>query len=339
MGNNIKNADFDVTFLMPAFNVADFIEMSVESIRNQTLSSWNLIIVDDGSTDNTYSIARALSLEDDRISVFKMQKGSGSAYLPRKAAINAANTEFVAPLDADDYISPDYLEKLLGKQQLTGADIVYPTMYHARGNEVKLTTPTDTSLFQNARKGKDCVALTLDGWKINCNGGLIRRNLYLKVFPALEKFPVHTYSDEFLTRHLLLNTPLVAFSDAIYFYRVNEDSVTCKKTPKMFDYLKNNINLIDFALQNFGHDSEEYVLAQRQNFHGIFDTMRLLNQGGFDENAKKYAFSMMEKARAKADRSVIKNNVSKKYLALLDCGLPVARLMTRWADSLMRKRS
>lgn len=83
---------------MPAYNVEAFIGDAVESILRQTVTGWKLTIIDDGSTDNTSSIASHIASLDSRIRFLKMERPSGSAYQPRKFAITLANSDFVSPL-------------------------------------------------------------------------------------------------------------------------------------------------------------------------------------------------------------------------------------------------
>lgn len=327
----------DITFVMPAFNVERFIEKAVDSIKSQTIEDWRLIMVDDGSTDNTFKIASALSEKDPRITILKMDKPSGSAYQPRKKAILEAKTEWVAPLDADDWIAPDYLEKLIARQRETEADLIYPSMFTVKNGEPVLITPTDKYLLNRIYAGKDCVKFTLDGWRINCNGGLIRKDLYVKAFSENDSSLVYSCADELLTRQLLLITPSVAFSDAAYFYRTNEDSITRKQTLKLFDYLINNKELINFTADNYPSGSEEEKLARRQNFHGVFDALSLLNRYSFSKEDTKKVYSLIADSHKLDKIGIISPYVSKKLLAVGVLPLPIIRYLIGFRDKLGKK--
>lgn len=323
----------NVTFVMPAYNVEKFISIAIESIRNQSITDWRLIVCDDGSSDHTREIVEAFAADDSRIRLIMMPQNSGSAYQPRKAAIEAAETDYVAPLDADDWIEPDYLSKLLsemGEGEVDNVEAVYPTM--ADGTDSKILTPLDSSLLHRVFSGKDCVRFTLDGWRINCNGGIISKNLYLRTFNKYDSTVRYSCADELLTRQLLHEAKNVRFSDAEYFYRQNEESITRCPTYKLFEYLINNRTLTDFTLERYGRDSQEYILAQRQNFHGIFDGLRLLNRHSFSKKDKEYAMCELRKARSKIDRTMIKAHVSPRYRLLLMTGLKTARLILRFVS-------
>lgn len=323
-----------VTFVMPAFNADMFIGEAVRSIQNQTLPNWKLIIADDGSTDDTLAEALKLAQKDERIKVLKSGKGSGSAYQPRKKAIMEADTEWVTPLDADDLIAPDYLEKLLELQRQTNADIVYPTMYTLAEplNGSKIITPLDSAIINTSEEGKQCVRHTLDGWRINCNGGIIRKSLYVKTFGRFDSNVTYACADELLTRQLLLEAGSVAFSDTAYHYRENPESITRRKSGKLFEFLINTIALIPFIKKEYGVDSEEYVLAQRQNFHAYFDALRLFNRFTFTPSDAAYGRRLLSLSRDVMEGKVLKNNVSRRYMGLLKVGEKLARVALSIVD-------
>ena len=324
----------EVTFIMPAYNAAEYIGEAIASIRRQTAGCWKLIVVDDGSTDATRKIAQTIAEEDSRISVLAMDKGSGSAYQPRKKGILSADTDWVAPLDADDWIEPDYLEKLIKRQEATGADIVYPTMWRpAVGDaEESLLTPGDNSLAQCVMPGKDWVRYTLDGWRINCNGGLIRKSLYRKAFETFDSSVTYSCADELLGRQLLTITPRLAISDAKYFYRENAESITRKKSVKLFDFLTNTQKLIPFVKNIYGSDSEEYRLVHWQNFHDYFDALRLLNRYEFSAEDRQVAKNSISQTRRMAELTLLKEEMSPRYEALFRLPLGLALVALRIFD-------
>ena len=95
---------------MPAFDVGRYIGEAIESVLAQTRADWRLIVVDDGSTDDTVEIAR--SYEDPRITVIRQDNAGAAA--ARNRAVAESQSEFLSMLDADDAWRPDYLEKMLG---------------------------------------------------------------------------------------------------------------------------------------------------------------------------------------------------------------------------------
>lgn len=97
-----------VSVIMPSWNTERFIANSIQSVINQTYQSWELIIVDDCSTDDTDSVVAGFS--DERIKYLKNEKNCGAA-LTRNRALREAKGEWIAFLDSDDLWMPDKLEK------------------------------------------------------------------------------------------------------------------------------------------------------------------------------------------------------------------------------------
>lgn len=96
-----------VSIIMPSFNSENYIKESVMSIKNQIYSNWELIIIDDKSTDQTLDIIR--SIKDDRINVICLEKNSGAAHA-RNEGVKLAKGEYLAFLDSDDLWVKDKLK-------------------------------------------------------------------------------------------------------------------------------------------------------------------------------------------------------------------------------------
>lgn len=112
-----------VSIITPCYNVATFIQATIQSIQQQTLNDWELILVDDGSTDNTAEIIRSIASEDTRIKL--LQKSNGGTASARKLGLEHAQGEYIQFLDADDRIENTKLKRqttLMDSEQL---DITY----------------------------------------------------------------------------------------------------------------------------------------------------------------------------------------------------------------------
>lgn len=98
-----------VSIVMPSFNCEDTLGYSVNSVMAQTYSNWELIIVDDASTDKTYDVAREIATRDARISVLRLDVNKGPA-VARNCAIRISSGRYIAFLDSDDIWYPSKLE-------------------------------------------------------------------------------------------------------------------------------------------------------------------------------------------------------------------------------------
>ena len=98
-----------VSIIMPSYNTEKYISESITSVQKQTYADWELIIVDDCSTDNTDEVIKPF-LSDDRIKYIKNEKNSGAA-VSRNRALREAKGKWIAFLDSDDLWLPEKLEK------------------------------------------------------------------------------------------------------------------------------------------------------------------------------------------------------------------------------------
>lgn len=101
-----------VSVIMPAYNRADILPRTIKSVLNQTFNDFELIIIDDGSTDNTGDVVREIVKSDSRIK-YIYQANSGGAANPKNQAFRLSSGEFIAYLDHDDEWLPTKLEKQL----------------------------------------------------------------------------------------------------------------------------------------------------------------------------------------------------------------------------------
>jgi len=120
-----------VSIVMPAYNAVRYIQEAIDSVIDQTYTNWELIIIDDGSTDHTAQIIRSNCLLDSRIKILQQKNGKqGSA---RNKGIKYANGEYIAFLDADDLWLADKLRVQVDNIQQSVFDLIF----------------SDTFLFEN----------------------------------------------------------------------------------------------------------------------------------------------------------------------------------------------
>ena len=112
-----------VSIIMPSWNTGKFIAESIQCVVDQTYSNWELLIVDDCSTDNTDEVVKPF-LNDTRIKYFKNEKNSGAA-LTRNRAMREAQGEWIAFLDSDDLWTADKLEKQVAFMKENGYSLSY----------------------------------------------------------------------------------------------------------------------------------------------------------------------------------------------------------------------
>jgi len=109
-----------VSIVTPAYNCSEFIGNTIESVQNQTYTHWEMIVVDDCSSDETYKIIKRAAEADSRIKLIQNSKNEGPA-VSRNRAIKEAKGNYIAFLDGDDCWAPNKLETQLTFMQKNGA--------------------------------------------------------------------------------------------------------------------------------------------------------------------------------------------------------------------------
>lgn len=99
-----------VSIVVPAFNCSDYIGTTINSVINQSYANWEMIIIDDCSTDNTEELVNRYITNDARIKYFRLEKNSGAA-IARNKAVDISRGKYIAFLDSDDVWFPDKLTK------------------------------------------------------------------------------------------------------------------------------------------------------------------------------------------------------------------------------------
>ena len=146
-----------VSVIIPAYNVECFIEQCIDSILAQSFDDFELILVDDGSTDRSGVICDEYTNIDARVKVVHQP----NAGLPaaRKVGINIAQGDYVLFVDADDWVDPQHIESLVKKAEKDKADVVLcGFIYEYPRKQVRIANNPHSSL------GKDIVIECLNNY-------------------------------------------------------------------------------------------------------------------------------------------------------------------------------
>lgn len=113
-----------VSVIMPAYNAERYIAEAIQSVLSQSTPQWELLVVDDRSTDSTRKIIADFAGKDARIQLICNEENLGVART-RNRGISLSRGKYVALLDSDDYWKPQFLEKMIARAEESSADIVY----------------------------------------------------------------------------------------------------------------------------------------------------------------------------------------------------------------------
>lgn len=207
-----------VSIVMPAYNAEKYIENAVQSVLSQTVDSWELIIVDDCSTDSTAAIASKLASGDERIHLHRNFSNKGAAE-SRNAGLKLCTGKYVALLDSDDLWLPDKLERQIDRLEKSEADIVYCSYaiidQSGKPEYKDFIVPEDVD-FQSA----------LIKSVMSCSTTVFTREIAQNY-----SFPLKYYHEDLAMWLKLLKDgkKAVGISDVLASYRVRDDSRASNK--------------------------------------------------------------------------------------------------------------
>ena len=260
-------ADMLVSVIIPLYNAEKYIGECLDSLLNQTFQNFEVIVVDDCSTDDSVKIVKEYALKfNGRLTLTKLEENSGGCALPRNKGLIFSRGEYIQFLDADDTLTPTALEELYTLAKDFNADVVYCENYymskgagedfkanvHLADSRIQRPPFVDTPTFEtddlsqrvrNILGGRFWVAAWLK---------LVRRSLMLEheiFFPHIcpSEDDIWTYGLIFYAKRFL------RVPNVVYIRRMSETSITgVKRTPQQtIEFWLNPILLGLKALDKF----------------------------------------------------------------------------------------
>lgn len=253
------------------YNVQEFIAESMQSILNQTFQDFEVICIDDGSTDNTVSILREFASKDNRINIIAKNLNQGLA-VARNESLDLAVGTYVTFLDGDDIYDTTLFEKAIALAEKESSDMViwdYITFYENHQINKLKAEPSD-----------------LIGFNVNDKVALLKRPSFtwVKILRTEKAKQLQIHFPEGLTRqdipvHWHLVTKLDKISilpERLAYYRQQPNATTAKKDKKLF-----HLAFVMDIVQKYLKDNQLYdlyrntFLDQQINFlAGMYDNIK-----------------------------------------------------------------
>lgn len=257
-----------VSVIIPIYNVEAYLKRSLGSVVNQTLKDIEIICVVDGNKDKCKEISQSYAQQDKRFKlIFDINKGLGGA---RNAGVEAACGEYLAFIDSDDYIDPNYLEELYKAAKENNADIACASIIRKREHAQKWRVHyLNQTVIESTQKKADVCDISIMNYVWN---KIYRRESFLKSGIVFEEN--FSYEDVVFTIRILKALgKLVTVPNVNYYYWANKTS-SVKRVPgkkQQEDYYKANINMIKFADENGIKISEKvrHIVKKRYYFFNV----------------------------------------------------------------------
>lgn len=299
-----------VSAIIPVYNVERYVGRCIESICNQTYRNLEIILVDDGSKDKSGRICDEYAKLDSRITVFHQSNSGLSA--ARNRGLDAANGEYIAFVDSDDFVSHSYIEVLLAMAEQTSSDIAQIAV-EAFFEQDEFTGDSGrcdiSAIHPVLLSGRDmCRAMFDNTYE---GSGVAPMKIYkAHIFKDL-RFPVgKLHEDDFLVYKLLWRARQVAVADTqLYFYLRRPDSIMHRKySIKRLDGLEARKEQYHF-FASVG-DQELCEKAKASYIRNTIDQIRLLKASDIENKTE------IVKRIRKAAIPVMKDCVQGKYITL-----------------------
>lgn len=286
MEKNIKGQEALVSVIIPVYNVEKYLELCLRSVINQTYSNLEILLIDDGSTDNSGKLCDSLKELDKRISVYHKENGGLSD--ARNYGMERATGDFYAFIDSDDVLHKDFFNILLRVQKQKNADIVSTDMaFFYDHNELEYLYKLNVDYTFNIYNGNNILKeyYRPSNGKRNIYHGLCMKIYKKELFDDLKFVKGRLHEDLFITYKLLEKSETFVYIDAPYYF-----------------YYQNNGNSIskNYGVKNF---CDEYDACMEMV--GYFD-------GNDNIREELYRFiiinllDIVEKIQGNSDKSEVK---------------------------------
>lgn len=229
-----------VSLIIPVYKMEHYISYTLDSILNQTFSNFEVIVVDDGSPDDSGNIADEYSKKDNRIKVIHQKnKGAGPA---RNKGIDLAKGEYLMFPDADDILEPTMIERMIRGLEDKNVDVIMCStsdmIQKSNGEIEKINYPRNEIYLTNKEELRDkYIDLYIDSLSHGTNTKMYKSSIvdtYNIRFPDLRRSQDIIFNNRYFDKA----ASFLLISDVLYNYRVSEHNVFVSKLPNnIFDII------------------------------------------------------------------------------------------------------
>ena len=248
-----------ISVIVPVYNAEEYIEKCVSSIMNQTYKNLEIILINDGSTDNSGKMCDRYVKKDKRVVV--LHKDNGGISSVRNTGIELATGDYIAFVDADDWISEDAFEYLIKNAKKYKADITCCRSYHVVKERKIFISDEKTYFFDKNEAITNLVSNEIIG-------NTVWRKLFKKKLFKGITFPINrTYEDIHVTHKLILKAnKITVLPDAKYFFRRHNKSIT--KSPKT---IRKSSDIVYANIVRYNDLSKQYPQLKELMMKNIID--------------------------------------------------------------------
>ena len=255
-----------ITVIVPVYNVENYLNKCLDSLINQTYKNLEIIVINDGSTDNSGKICQEYAQKDNRIIYIEKENGGQSE--ARNMGLDRMTGSYVTFVDSDDWVEPDYVEVLYNKLIEYQADIAVGNYYsyneqegifyfHIFGSSYYEKVYDNVSIFENFYESEH-----MKNFALLCVGGkLYKADLFRELRFEVGKLGEDGYLNQ---KIYLLAEKTIYLNAGLYAYRQREGSSSRSWTEKWMHALVDAMSERITLLANMGYPLEKHLAVYRQ---------------------------------------------------------------------------
>ncbi len=255
-----------VSIIVPVYNSEKWIERCVNSVLAQTYKDWQLILIDDGSEDNTPGILDDYKEKDHRIIVFHIKNGGVAN--ARNVGLSATTGEYITFCDSDDYYEPDYLETLINLYKESGAGLCVASYFIDKGRSVKTYKPTVVGFFKEEELSNMVQSFHSVYWK-----GLWNKLFLARIIKDNRiEFPAFSIYEDccFILDYISKIDSVCCIDKPIYHYvQINTNSLSKKYNKEALKFQKVFTEKISFLADKYSCNDEEFKNKWKMFYYEI----------------------------------------------------------------------
>lgn len=249
-----------VSIIVPIYNVDKYLEECIESLKNQTYKNLEIILINDGSTDNSEQICRKEEKQDNRI-VF-INKNNGGSASAKNVGLKIAKGDYITFIDSDDFIEPDMIEYMVNTIKKYNSDIIQCSFTNLYKNTEKFK---QDKIIEQKIGSKDFFKLFLIKWDSSLFWNkLFKREVIENIFFKEGR----CIDDEFFTYKCVINSKSIVTSNKIvYNYRMRKSGVMKSESSQKqilkdrIDYLYERYELVRKKYKDLDKNFLEHLLT------------------------------------------------------------------------------
>lgn len=226
----------EVSIIMPVFNKSAYLEKAIQSILDQTFRDFELIVINDGSTDDSLSIARSFSAKDSRVFILDIPN-SGVSHA-RNLGIETALGKYITFIDSDDYVAPEYIQNMYDLLCCHNVDIVISGVKKFWADCTEEISVHST--FVGVRSLSDILPTFADEQKRTGIYGICVAKMFPRTLVKNIRFDEHLSLAEDFDFYLQVYTKVekLFFDDkSLYFYLQDAENSSVRISDDKIDYL------------------------------------------------------------------------------------------------------